>query len=124
MTELVRITTYPGKRTVYRSSITGHFVSEKEYNDNPDTTYKTSVRTPRYEWVDANELLQGFRQIYFHDSTDYSWFISLQQPIRVTELSTACDQMGVPFNWIIETIYNLPYWRDSLQVDVQEFKKR
>ena len=51
MTEMFRITTYPGKRSVYRSSITGKFVSKSYYLDNPDTTYKTSVKTPRYEWV-------------------------------------------------------------------------
>ena len=123
MAELFRITTYPGTKAVYRSSITGKFVSKSHYLDNPDTTYKTSVITPKYEWVDLDMLLQGFRRIMFHDSMDYSFCINLPQPIRVTELSTVCDQVGVPFNWIIEAIYNLPYWRDGLQVDVHEFKK-
>ena len=127
MAEMIRLTTYPGKRTVYRSSITGKFVSKSYYLDNPDTTYRTSVRTPKYEWIDVDELLQGFREIQFYqfyDSTDSSLVISLQKPIRVTELSKVCDQVGVPFNWIVETIYNLPYWRDSLKVDVHEFKKQ
>ena len=124
MAELIRITTYPGTRTVCRSSITGKFVSKSYCLDNPDTTYKTSVRTPKCEWVDPEKLFQGFRLIQFHDSTDTSWFISLQQPIRVTKLSAVCDQLGVPLNWIVETIYHLPYWRDSLQVDVHEFKKQ
>ena len=56
MTEMIRITTYPGKRTVYRSSITGKFVSKNHYLDNPDTTYKSTVRTPKYEWVDVHEF--------------------------------------------------------------------
>lgn len=124
MAELFRITTYPGTKAVYRSSITGKFVSKSYYLDNPDTTYRTSVKTPKYEWVDLEELLQGFCQIQFYDSTEDEWLIRLQQPIRVTELSTVCDQVGVPFNWIIEAIYNLPYWRDSLQVDLHEFKNR
>lgn len=124
MAELFRITTYPGTRDVYRSSITGKFVSKEHYLGNPDTTYKTSVKTPKYEWIDLDELLEGFRQIQFHDSMDTSWFISLQEPIRVTELSTVCDQVGVPFDSIIKTLHNLPYWRYSLRVDVHEFKKR
>ena len=124
MTEMIRLTTYPGKRTVYRSSITGKFVSKSHYLDNPDTTYKSTVRTPRYEWIDVDELLQGFRQIQFYDSTDDEWLIRLQEPIRMTELSMVCDKVGVPFDWIVETVYNLPYWRDSLQVDVHEFKKQ
>ena len=124
MAELFRIRTYPGTRIVYRSAITGKFVSKSHYLDNPDTTYKTSVRTPKYEWVDLDMLLQGFRRIMFYDSTDYSFCINLPQTIHVTELSTVCDKVGVPFNWIVETIYNLPYWRDSLQVDVHEFKNR
>ena len=121
MVELIRITTYPGTRDVYRSSITGKFVSKSRYLDNPDTTYKSSVKTPKYEWVDPEELLEGFRWIHFFDSTDASRFASLQLPIRVTELSTVCDQMGAPFNSIIKTLHNLPYWRSSLQVDVHEF---
>ena len=52
MAELIRITTYPGTRGVYRSSVTGKFVSKRYYLENPDTTYKSTVRTPRYEWVD------------------------------------------------------------------------
>lgn len=124
MAELFRITTYPGKRTVYRSSITGKFVSKSHYLDNPDTTYKTTVRAPRYEWIDPEELLYGFRRIEFYDSTEDEWLISLPQPIHVTKLSTVCDEVGVPFNWVIKTIYNLPYWRDSLWVDVHEFKKQ
>ena len=124
MAELFRITTYPGKRTVYRSSITGKFVSKSHYLANPDTTYKTSVKTPKYEWVDLDELLQGFRRIIFHDSTDHSWLIRLPQPIRVTELSAACDRVGVPFDSIIKTLHGLPYWRHTLWVDVHEFKKQ
>ena len=56
MTELFRITTYPGTRAVYRSAITGKFVSKSYYLSNPDTTYKTSVKTPKYEWVDVHEF--------------------------------------------------------------------
>ena len=56
MTKMIRLTTYPGKRTVYRSSITGKFVSKSYYLDNPVTTYKTFVRTPKYEWVYAHEF--------------------------------------------------------------------
>ena len=125
MAELFRIRTYPGTKAVYRSSITGKFVSKSYYLDNPDTTYRTSVKTPKYEWIDLEELLEGFRQIQFYDSTDSSWTISLPQPIHVAELSTVCDEVGVPFSWIIKTLYNLPYWRDSLRVDVHEsFKVR
>lgn len=124
MAEMIRITTYPGTKAVYRSSITGKFVSQSHYLDNPDTTYKTTVRTPRYEWIDLDELLQGFRVIFFYDSTDLSRSINLPKPIRVKELSTACDQMGVPFNLIIKTLHQLPYWRCSLVVDVHEFKKQ
>lgn len=124
MTKMIRITTYPGKQTVYRSSITGKFVSKSHYLDNPDTTYRTYVKTPRYTWVDVDKLLQGFRQIQFYDSTEDEWLIRLQQPIRVTELSTVCDQVGVPFDEIIKALYHLPYWRYSLHVDVHEFKKQ
>ena len=124
MAELFRITTYPGTKAVYRSSITGKFVSKSYYLGNPDTTYRTSVKTPKYEWIDLEELLQDFRQIQFYDSTEDEWLIRLQQPIRVTALSMVCDKVGVPFNWIVETVYHLPYWRDSLQVDVHEFKKQ
>ena len=123
MAELFRITTYPGTKAVYRSSITGKFVSKSYYLDNPDTTYKTSVKTPKYEWIDVDELLQGFREIHFYDSTNLSRSINLPKPIRVKELSTACDQMGIPFNSIIKTLHHLPYWRYSLVVDVHEFKK-
>ena len=123
MAELFRITTYPGTKAVYRSSITGKFVSKRHYLDNPDTTYKTTVKTPKYEWVDLDELLQGFRQIQFYDSTDSSWYVSIPQPLFVTELSTVCDQVGVPFNWLIKTLNDLPYWRDVQRVDVHEFKK-
>ena len=56
MTELIRITTYPGTKDVYRSSITGKFVSKRRYLDNPDTTYKSYVKTPKYEWVDVEEI--------------------------------------------------------------------
>ena len=127
MAELFRITTYPGTKAVYRSSITGKFVSKSHYLDNPDTTYKSTVRTPRYEWIDVDELLQGFREIQFYqfyDSTDSSLVISLQKPIRVTELSKVCDQVGVSFNSIIKTLHDFPYRRDVLWVDVHEFKKQ
>ena len=124
MAELFRITTYPGTKAVYRSSITGKFVSKRHYLDNPDTTYRTSVKTPKYEWIDVDELLEGFRQIQFYDSTEDEWLIRLQQPIRVTELSTVCDQVGVSFNSIIKTLHDFPYRRDVLWVDVHEFKKR
>ena len=123
MAELIRITTYPGKQTVYRSSITGEFVSKSYYLNNPDTTCKMSVKTPKYEWVDPEELLYGFRQIQFYDSTDSSWTISLPKPIHVAELSTVCDEVNFPFSWIIETLYNLPYWREVLRVDVHEASK-
>ena len=105
MTEMIRITTYPGKRTVYRSSITGKFVSKSHYLDNPDTTYKSTVKTPRYDWVDPAELLEGISEIQFYDSTDSSWIISLPQPIRATELSTVCDQEGIPFDSLIEMLH-------------------
>ena len=124
MAELIRITTCWVPKEVYRSAVTGKFVSKRYYLDNPDTTYKSSVKMPHYEWVDPEELLQGFRWIQFYDSKDASRLIYLHQPIDVTKLSTVCDQVGVPFNWIIEAIYNLPYWRDSLRVDVHEFKNR
>ena len=124
MPKMLRLTTYPGKRTVYRSSITGKFVSKSHYLDNPDTTYKSTVRTPRYEWVYPEELLYGFQEIQFHDSTDPLWLVSLQQPIRMTELSMVCDKVGVPFDEIIKTLHDLPYWRNSLRVDVHEFKKQ
>ena len=124
MVELIRITTYPGTRDVYRSSVTGKFVSKSYYLDNPDTTHKSTVKTPKYEWVDPEELLEGFRWIHFFDSTDASRFASLQQPIRVTELSTVCDRVGIPFNSIIKTLHDFPYRRDVLWVDVHEFKKQ
>ena len=124
MSELIRITTYPGTREVYRSSVTGKFVSKQYYFGNPDTTYKTSVRTPKYEWVDPEELLEGFRQIQFYDSKDSSLSVILPQPIRVTELPTVCDRVGIPFNSIIKTLHDFPYRRDVLWVDVHEFKKQ
>ena len=127
MAEMIRLTTYPGKRTVYRSSITGKFVSKSHYLDNPDTTYKSTVRTPRYEWVDVDDLLEGFRLIQFYqfyDSTDSSLVIGLQQPIRATALSMVCDKVGVSFNSIVKTLHHLPYWRHTLWVDVHEFKNR
>ena len=56
MVELIRITTHWVAREVYRSSITGKFVSKRYYLDNPDTTYKSTVKRPHYEWVDLHEF--------------------------------------------------------------------
>ena len=104
---LIRFTSSPGTREVYRSSVTGKFVSKGYYLDNPDTTYKSYVKTPKYEWFDPEELLQGFREIHFFDSTDTSRFDSLHQPIHVTELTAVCDQLGIPFSSFIKTLHLL-----------------
>ena len=123
MAELIRITTCWVPKEVYRSSVTGKFVSKRYYLDNPDTTYKSSVNMPKYEWFDPNLVLDRFLWILFYDSGgNAGGWPPLLAPIDDQKLRIVCDRIGVSFEWVIKVLVQAPTWMYSVRIDIRQFK--
>ena len=123
MAELIRITTCWVPREVYRSSVTGKFVSKRYYLDNPDTTYKSSVKMPKYEWVDPKLVLGRLLWILFYDSgSNAGGWPPLTYPIEEQELRAVCDRIGVSFEWVIKFLVQTPTWMTRVRIDIRQFK--